>query len=185
MPDRLRAAVPVLVSLFLSLGTGAGRAQQETNPKAAALVEFTKRIQGYMDTRQKALSHFEPLKTDADQATIAAREKAIGDAIRTARTGAKPGDILAPDVAPIFRAATKADFRRRSTHAKNLRLDELPHFRPVVNQTYPSSWPLQTFPPTLLAELPKLRPSWSTDSSTTRSCCATRKPISSSIFCWT
>ena len=37
-------------------------------------------------------------------------------------------------------------------------LDEMPHFRPVVNQTYPSNWPLQTFPATLLAELPKLPP---------------------------
>jgi hypothetical protein len=150
--------VSVLVGLVLLLGTAAGRAQQATNPKAAALVEFSKRVQEYLDTRQKAVSQFEPLKQDADQATISAREKALGEAIRTARAGAKKGDVLSPAVEPIFRAATKADFRRRSTHGKKLRLDELPHFQPVVNQTYPSAWPLQTFPPTLLRELPKLPP---------------------------
>jgi hypothetical protein len=144
--------------LLLTLGLAAGHAQEVTNPKAAAIVEFNKRLQEYMDVRQKALSHFEPLKPDADQGTIAAREKALGDAIRTARAGAKVGDVLTPDVTPILRAATKADFKRRSTREKKLRLDELPHFRPMVNQTYPSNWPLQTFPPTLLADLPKLPP---------------------------
>jgi hypothetical protein len=34
--------------------------------------------------------------------------------------------------------------------------DDIPHFRPTVNQTYSSAWPLATFPATLLAELPKL-----------------------------
>jgi hypothetical protein len=156
--DCSRAAVSVLAGLFLVLGTAAAWARQATNPKAAALVEFNTRLQEYLDTRQKAVSQFEPLKPDADQATIAAREKALGEAIRTARAGAKRGDLLSPAVAPVFRAATKADFRRRSTHEKKLRLDELPHFRPIVNQTYPSTWPLQTFPPTLLANLPKLPP---------------------------
>ena len=56
----------------------------------------------------------------------------------------------------VRRRSTTSDFKRRSPKGKQLRLDELPHFRPVVNQTYPSSWPLQTFPPTLLAELPQL-----------------------------
>jgi hypothetical protein len=58
----------------------------------------------------------------------------------------------------LVRTATKADFKRRSTKTKKLRLDELPKFHPVVNQTYPAEWPLQTFPPTLLAQLPKLPP---------------------------
>jgi hypothetical protein len=29
-------------------------------------------------------------------------------------------------------------------------------FRPAVNMTYPPEWPLQTFPPTLLFQLPQL-----------------------------
>jgi hypothetical protein len=139
---------------------GAGLAAQsgQVNRRAATLVDFGKRIQEYLDVRQKAVSAFEALKPDADQAAIATREKALGEAIRTARTGAKAGDLFTKEVAPLFRTETKADFARRSTHGKKLRLDELPHFEPIVNQTYPSTWPLQTFPPSLLAALPKLPP---------------------------
>jgi hypothetical protein len=132
--------------------------QQGVNPRAEVIGEFTARVKEYMDTRQKAVSAFQPLKPDANQAEIAERERALGQAIRTARAGAKPGDVFTPPAARLFRDATKADFRQRSAKRKQLRLDELPHFRPVVNQTYPSEWPLQTFPPTLLANLPKLPP---------------------------
>ena len=130
--------------------------QRQTNSQPAVLQKFQAALKQYVDVRQKALSQFQPLKPDADQATIASREKAMGEAIRTARTGAHPGEIFSKDVGPFFRTAVKADFNRRSPKGKQLRLDELPHFRPVVNQTYPSSWPLQTFPPTLLAQLPQL-----------------------------
>jgi hypothetical protein len=120
------------------------------------LQAFQERLQQYLDLRQKAVSGFQPLKPDAEQATIAEREKALGDAIRTARTGAHAGEIFSKEVAPAFRKAVTADFARRSAHGKKVRLDELPRFRPVVNQTYPSEWPLHTFPPPLLVELPKL-----------------------------
>jgi hypothetical protein len=153
---RQRAGGFLVIALAFSVigGTSA----QQVNPQAAALVDFTQRIQAYMDLRAKAVSGLDPLKPDADQATVAARERALGEAIRTARVGAKAGDLFSRDVAKIFRGLTKADFRRRSTHGKKLRLDELPHFHPVINQTYPSDWPLQTFPPSLLLELPKLPP---------------------------
>lgn len=133
-------------------------AQQPVNQQAALVATFNKNIATYMDVRQKAVAGFQPLKQDADPKLIADREKALGDAIRTARAGAKPGDIFSLDLARVFRRAIKGDFRRRSAHDKKVMLDEMPHFRPVVNQTYPSSWPLQTFPPTLLTELPKLPP---------------------------
>jgi hypothetical protein len=147
-----------VAGLLLAWAVAPLSGQQPVNPRAAVMQEFQTRVKQYLDTRAKAVSHFEPLKQDADQATIAAREKALGEAIRTARAGAKPGDLFGGTVGDLFRAATKADFQRRSTPQKKLRLDELPHFRPVVNQTYPSTWPLQTFPPSLIADLPKLPP---------------------------
>lgn len=146
-------------TVAVSIGLGAMPPQAErVNSSAAALADFTKHLQVYMDTRQKAVSGFQPLKEDADQAEIASREKALGEAIRTARAGAKPGDVLTPAVAGVLRPLIKADFSRRSAQGKKVMLDEMPHFRPVVNQTYPSEWPLQTFPAPLLAELPKLPP---------------------------
>src|SRR5205085_82734 len=122
----LPKSIAGVLALFVG---GAALCAQGTgvNARAAAVDAFGKRIQEYLDIRQKAVSDFDPLKPDADQATIAAREKALGEAIRTARAGSKAGDLFAPDVAPLFRSATKADFAKRSTHAKKLRLDELPH----------------------------------------------------------
>ena len=132
--------------------------QQPINQQGALVATFNKHVTTYMDVRQKAVSSFQPLKQDADPKTIADREKALGEAIRTVRAGAKAGDIFSEDIGHVFRRAIKEDFRRRSTHGRKVMLDEMPHFRPIVNQTYPSNWPLQTFPPTLLSELPKLPP---------------------------
>lgn len=148
------AAVAVLVAL----APGILAHQAPTNPHAQVVVEFNNRVKQYLEVRQKALSEFKPLKESPDQREIAERERALGQAIRTARAGARAGDLLGGAVGELVRAATKADFRRRSTKGKQLRLDELPRFRPIVNQTYPSDWPLQTFPPTLLADLPNLPP---------------------------
>lgn len=158
MADPHRGLACALSLVLLVAASATFARPQEVNPKGALAVEFYARVKQYMDVRRKAVSRFQPLKEDADQATIAAREKALGEAIRTARTGARAGEILGGPVAVVFRSATKADFERRSTREKKLRLDELPHFRPIVNQTYPSDWPLQTFPPTLIADLPKLPP---------------------------
>jgi hypothetical protein len=155
----LHIAGSVVLAFAMPFVTSAlGLDQAAVNPTGAAVAEFDKRVQAYMDVRQKAVSGFQPLKQDADQATIAARENALGEAIRTARVGAKPGDLLTRPAARVFRSVIKDDFRRRSVHGRKVMLDELPHFKPVVNETYPSTWPLQTFPPTLLVELPKLPP---------------------------
>ena len=151
----LRASSYVLVGL-MTAGMAASGARQRGAPGDTPSKIFLNNVQKYMDVRGKAVSAFAPLKMDADQATIATREKALGEAIRTARTGAKAGELFSSDVGPYFRQLVRADFDRRSAHGKKLRMDELPHFRPAVNQTYPSDWPLQTFPPTLLEQFPKL-----------------------------
>ncbi len=145
----------LLLAVTVAVKAG-GRPQEAVSPNDPAVEAFDAHVKQYLEVRHRALSAFAPLKPDADQATIAARERALGEAIRTARIGAKAGDVFSRDVTPLFRRLVKADFNRRSAHGKKLRLDELPHFRPAVNQTYPPAWPLQTFPPTLLAALPKL-----------------------------
>ena len=132
--------------------------QTPVNRQTAIVAHFNKNVQTYMDVRQKAVSAFQPLKEDADPKMIADREKALGEAIRTARAGVGPGNIFTRDIARVFQAAIKADFRRRTAKERGIMLDELPHFRPTVNQTYPAEWPLQTFPAPLLKQLPKLPP---------------------------
>ena len=140
-----------------SLGwTADGLAQTPVNAKAAAMADFNKRITAYLDVTKKATAGLPPLKRTDDPAEIALRETALGDAIRAERAAAKPGDIITPDVAGIFRHAVKDNFRHRPSPGRKVMLDEMPQFHPKVNQTYPSEWPLATFPATLLTVIPAL-----------------------------
>src|SRR5688572_25680164 len=139
----VRAVMSVSLSAVAVAALPAAQ-QPATNPRGEVVAEFNARLKQYMETRTKAVSGFKALKDDAQPDEIASREKALGEAIRIARAAAKPGELLGGAVGELVRAASKADFRRRSTKEKQLRLDELPAFKPVVNQTYPSAWPLQT-----------------------------------------
>src|SRR5205814_1532560 len=90
---------------------------------------------------------------------IADRETALGQAMRAARPNAKPGDLLAPDVAATVRTIVYNEFAHRSQAALRNRedaVDEVPAFTPEVNQIYPSTYPLATFPPGVLRQLPPL-----------------------------
>jgi hypothetical protein len=131
-------------------------AQTPLNKHAAAIADFNKRIAAYVVFAKTLTDGLPPLKRTDDPVEIAAREVAMGSAIRAGRTGARPGDILTPEVAKVFRRLIKTDFRSRPREGQKVMLDEIPHFHPKVNQTYPSIWPLATFPPTLLAVMPPL-----------------------------
>lgn len=133
-----------------------GAAQAPTKADTPAAAEFAKRIAAYVEVHKKADSEVPSLKRSDDPKEISSREIALGDAIRALRGGARPGDILTRDIAEEIRRLIKRDFRGRSREDRRIFLDEVPHFRPKVNQVYPSTWPLATFPATLLDVLPKL-----------------------------
>ena len=133
-----------------------GMAQAKAKGETAATAEFNKRIAAYVDVHKKADGQVPSLKKTNDPAEISSREIALGSAIRAARAGASPGDIMTHEAAEEFRRLIKKEYRTRSREERKIFLDEIPHFRPKVNQTYPSTWPLATFPATLLDALPKL-----------------------------
>ena len=59
----------------------------------------------------------------------------------------------------MFATLIKEEYRRRPPRVKEVRgdaQDELPDFTPKVNDLYPTTYPLATFPPELLPLLPKL-----------------------------
>jgi hypothetical protein len=131
-------------------------AQTPVNADASAIAEFEKRVAAYIAVHDKADAEVPSLKKTDDPKEISSREIALGDAIRAKRASARPGDVITPDAARIIRRLIKADFKNRSPKERQVFLDEVPHFEPKVNQVYPSTWPLATFPATLLMELPKL-----------------------------
>jgi hypothetical protein len=127
-----------------------------TPAEPAVMAEFNKAIAAYVDVHKKADGQVPSLKRTDDPKEISSREIALGDAIRALRASARPGDIMTGAIAEEFRRLIKKDFQGRSAEERKLFLEEIPVFRPTINQVYPSKFPLATFPATLLEVMPKL-----------------------------
>jgi hypothetical protein len=131
-------------------------AQQGTSPTAAALAEFTKRVNAYMDIHKKGEGALPDVKKGATPAEVLAFEQALAGNIKAARATAKQGDIFTPEVTPIFKKIFADYYKRRSGREIRLLFDEVPNFKPQVNMTYPAGLPKATFPPRLSLEMPQL-----------------------------
>lgn len=134
-------------------------AQPGVNAQGAATLEFQKRIQAYLKIHNEAETKVPNLKKTDDPKEISDREKALGQMIMTLRAGAKPGDIFAPEYQPYFIKIVQDDFKTRSAAARKAIVVELPKNMKVdINTVYPTTLPLETFPPMLLRKLPDLPP---------------------------
>ena len=119
--------------------------------------DFSKRIDFYMEQRQRAEAAVPELKETSDPKKVSDREKALGDAIRTVRADAHQGEIFTEAAAVEFRRIVEADFGKRPAKEQAAVLVEVPvTVPPRINISYPTELPLATFPPTLLMNLPTL-----------------------------
>ena len=122
------------------------------------MTEFTQRAEEYAEWRRRLAGPFGVSDDTKTPNEITAREVAIGHAIRKERSTAKPGDIFTPNAATTIKERIKAIYKS-SPLVRDTRQDaevEVPDFVPEVNTPYPSTFPLGTFPPTLLTVLPAL-----------------------------
>lgn len=148
-----------LVTTVAIAGTIAAEQAPGVNPTGAAVLAFKERVADYVQVHKQADGQVPSLTETKDPAKISAREKALGDAIRQLRAGAKPGDVFVEDVRPVLVKAIRDDFAKRSATDRKALVQELPpSVKLVVNMTYPSSLPLATVPAKLLRELPDLPP---------------------------
>jgi hypothetical protein len=132
---------------------------QPINAQGAATLEFKKRIDAYMKIHNEAESKVPSLKRTDDPKEISEREKALGEMIMTLRANTQPGDIFAPDYQPYFIKIIQDDFKTRSAADRKAMISELPRNMKVdINTVYPTTMPLETFPPALLRKLPDLPP---------------------------
>jgi hypothetical protein len=132
---------------------------QPVNAQGAATLEFKKRIDAYMKIHNDAEGKVPNLKKTDDPKEISEREKALGQMIMTLRANAQPGDIFAPDYQPYFIKIVQDDFKTRSAADRKAIINELPKNMKVdINTVYPTTQPLETFPPALLRKLPDLPP---------------------------
>jgi hypothetical protein len=163
---RLAAFVLVTGSALLTgsvLLTGSLRAQiphPPVNADAQIIQDFEKRVADYVQLRKTAEANLAKLKSTPSQEKISHHEDGLAHAIRDARKTAKQGDIFTPPIAMEIRRLISIAMQPED--ANNIR-QSLHHAEPVqlqlkVNDTYPKHVPLQSTPPTLLGNLPRLPP---------------------------
>lgn len=147
------------VLLALSLAAASVAGQPAANPSAVALTEFNARLQEYVALHRKLANETGEIDETKNPRQIADREAALGKLIRSARAQARRGDIFTPAVEALFKQIIRDESARRSPRVRADRRedqDELADFTPTVNQVYPPTQPLVTFPAGLLRVLPKL-----------------------------
>jgi hypothetical protein len=129
------------------------------NAQGAATLEFRKRIDAYLKIHNEAETKVPNLKRTDDPKEISERESALAKTIMTLRAGAKPGEIFAPEYQPYFVKIVQDDFKTRSAADRKALINELPkNVKIDINTVYPTTLPLETFPPALLRKLPDLPP---------------------------
>ena len=157
--DRSGALVRLAgAGLLAALAMGCAKGER-VDPTAEPIDEFRKRVDEYVALRDRLASAIGPLDETKSQAEIALRASTLASNIKLERARAKPGDLFTPEVATIFATLIHQEQSRRPDSVQETREDqqeELPDFVPHVNEIYPTSYPLATFPATLLPLLPVL-----------------------------
>ncbi len=148
----------LLLLLFGPLPQSA-QAQAKGNTDSPIAQEFAKRVAGYVDLHNSVKSEIHKLKPTKSAEAINIHEHKFSRALRHARRGVRQGNIFSVDIATEFRrliatAMQGAGATRISKSLKHAEPVHLPALR--VNSIYPEGVPLQSTPPSLLLNLPKL-----------------------------
>ena len=134
-------------------------AKPPADPTKQVFEDFAKRVDNYMKVRKPLADSVGELDPTKSQKEITERGVGLANAIIAARAQAKPGDIFTPEFSALIATLIKQEYSRRPDSVQETRgdqQDELPDFVPKVNQVYPTTYPLATFPATLLPLLPQL-----------------------------
>lgn len=154
-----RALVSLLVAALAAPDSSAAFSSKQTNavnPLAASMYDFQQRLNAYLKLREEMSRRLKPLAPTASAADLSARQEALASAIRTARRGAKPGDLVGP-VAELVAKTCMDDFHFRNPQVTRAALQEVTKApRPLINGTFPEETALPTVPPLLLSKLPQL-----------------------------
>ena len=129
------------------------------NRDAAIGAEFEKRVADYMKIHEKAQAGLVAPKSTESPVQISEFQHQLAARIRVLRPNAKQGDIFTPAITGVFHrlvaiAMHGSDGARIRTSFERAEPIEGVHLD--VNQAYPDGMPLQSMPPSLLLNLPKL-----------------------------
>jgi hypothetical protein len=133
---------------------------QLSDEELGAVKQFQDRVQKYADLHKKLEANMPALDTNATPEQIDAHRTQLRGAIKTARIGAKRGDLFTPPMEALVRRICNvkvADAGTDGKQVKNTVMDENVKMPSVsVNEHYPDGVPVTTMPAQLLDTLPKL-----------------------------
>lgn len=135
-------------------------AQESVSPQITALQDFQKRISDYVTLEKNLAKGLSTTKQTTEPQVILERQSELAHKIRDARKGAKPGNIFTPQISKEFRRllAIALAGRNDADVMKSLARSEPVRLTLHINETYPASVPLQSTPPSILLNLPRLPP---------------------------
>lgn len=135
------------------------QANPPVNHDSAVAADFENKVSDYMKLRQKAQTGLSAPKNTDQPGKISDYQRQMAAAIRSARSGAKQGDLFTPEITQLFHKLVSSSLnsedgtkiRKSYQHAEPLH-----GLRLGVNESYPDAVPLQSMPPSLLLNLPRL-----------------------------
>ena len=163
--DRRRIWV-VLVLLAMSCGRvhGAQTPSQKkppVNQDSLVIASFENNIKEYVKLHNKAKAGIPPLKPTDSANAINQEQRVLASRIREARPEATQGAIFTPEISLVFKrliGSTMQGPDAAKIRASLRRAEPLPEIKLRVNAEYPERLPLQSSPPSVLANLPQLPP---------------------------
>jgi hypothetical protein len=171
----LRASISAGLLAFLMIGLPAApaargqtakapakapaKAAQRTNPTAAVMSDFLKRVDTYVALHKKHEDTLPKLSKETTPQAIDTHQRALAKLIQASRKDAKQGELLTPGMQRLVRALLRPIFAGKAgAQIKDEILDkEYKGNVPLaVNARYPDEVPVSTMPPQVLEALPKL-----------------------------
>jgi hypothetical protein len=123
-----------------------------------AIQMFEKRVNDYVDLRNKLRANAPKLSKDSTPEQIHAYRTALEQSLRSARAGAKRGDFFRPEMADYIRRTLKLEFqgKDRQQLRDTIFETELQGVVLRVNYPYAQTAEFSEMPATLLVKLPQL-----------------------------
>ena len=124
----------------------------------AAIETFEKQVKAYVDLRNKARENAPKLSKDSTPEQIHAYRTALEQSLRSARTGAKRGELFQPETANYIRRTLKIEFQGKDRQELREKIFETETQGVVlrVNYPYAQTAEFSEMPATLLAKLPQV-----------------------------
>jgi hypothetical protein len=160
----IRAALTMVVAMLALIAAPVfGQQPQKSQSNISAkdkqtVAAFEKRVKGYVQLREQLEERMSKLPDKSTPEQIEAHKVAFEGTVRTARVGAKQGDVFTPDIIKYIRMTIKNEFKGKDRlELRKMVMEADTKGVPLrVNYTYPDNKELVEMPPTLLLKLPQL-----------------------------